>query len=387
MREGLEKFTELIYREIKRFPGVMLDNDYKTDWKDGATYTFQQGRGTLLNYGKTLLIYQELEVLKIKEDGTREKIGKTLYTNYIEEGQLLGAVQEYENSPEYQQGALRGRLKEAMEKKIREFGKGKDVEGIKFVTNDPKVLLGPEDVLKAILESFRERIENFFVDILVAEDFEPGIYGIDIETIEVAHSVEKGWEILLVPIIVSATTKEKREIDVIYTTGVREEEKTLEIGEIRKHVVKEVQKYAAKHKVSTHLGVEFRFMNVSESRKSVDIYKKIRGDKESIGNWSLRFVTAYENNKELLRELTKGVKTAEGLGYLISLKTGHVVAFSDGGIVLSDGREVYIKKEMNLQEGLKNLSMVMGKNQFTLEVMKTYDYRTRIQERGGDING
>lgn len=368
--------TELS-KNLGNFPEILVDNDYRIDWVYGGVYTLEALNGYVLNYGKAIVLYQELEVLRVTDKGDYIKVGNTVYTNIVENEDLIRLINEYEKTSEYKQEVLRDQLFYAVQEKIESFGNGTTIRMCEFISNEDDVLLTEDDVLDEILNRFREKLNNFFVDLLYKEEFNKGIYKIDIDSIEVGYESVGGWGVMLVLNVQHYKTLNKREVTLIYPTNVKEEKKVPELEILKVHIQKEIENFVNKNKVSRHFGVEFRFNSIRE----VDIYRKIRGkDKEEVEKWVSRFLQVIENYREDLREYVQGIEVLEHIGFVITLKTGQKIIFAEGGIMLDEGRYVYIKKEMNLQEGLRNLAHVLGKNKFTLDLMKSYDFRTKVKE-------
>lgn len=376
--ENVKGYTEVVHQYLENFPEILIENDYKTSWVHGGVYTFEAMLGYILNYDVAAVIYQELDVIRIYSNGKREVIGKTVYTTFIEDREFIRFVEGIES--EGGQALLTDVLFYAVEQKIREFGNGIKVHGCEFVTNEEDVLLTEIDVLKEIVKRFRGNMENFFTDILVKEEFNRGVYRINIEGIEVGYDQTGGWGVLLMLVVQHYKTLGKRELELTYHTKVMETEKAPDLDTLRTYILKEVKRFVRNNPKSKHFGIEFRFADIKTVNRDGDVYRKIRGEKEAVDIWAERFVTVLGNHRGSVQEKARGLKTLDEFGIFMTLRNGEVLVFSEGGIMLSDGREVYIKKEMNLQDGLRNLVRILGKNRLTLDIMKTYDYRTSIKE-------
>lgn len=378
MTTGIKGYAEEVSNYLEDFPELLIENDYKTQWVHGGVYTFEAMLGYILNYDLAVVVYQELDVIRIYSNGDREVIGKTVYTKFIEDEDFI----EYVGNLEQEGGhvLLTDVLFYAVEDKIKDFGNGINIRGCEFVTNEEDVLLTEIDVLKEIVKRFRGSMEDFFTDILVKEEFNRGTYRIKIDGVEVGYDNTGGWGVMLMLVIQHYKTLGKKEIELIYHTKVMEADKAPDVGMVRTEVLKELKRFVRSNQKSTHFGIEFIFTEIKTAKRGDDAYRKIRGKKEDVDVWAERFVTVLGNHRDTVQEKARGMKSVEDFGVFMTLRNGEVLVFSEGGIMLSDGREVYIKRDMNLQEGLRNLSKIFGKNRFTLDIMKSYDYRTNITE-------
>lgn len=375
LKEGIR---QIVKSNIKKLPESLVDNDYKIDWSFGDVYTLEPLKGYILNYGSFAVLYQELEVIRFDENGKKVVVGETVYTRIIEDELLVNLLDEYEEVVGNTTVGLMDILYYEVDSKIKEFGEGYIYRGCEFLTNEEEFILTEEEFILEFVRRFRKNLSSFFTDILVKKDFTDGIYRIKITMAEVGYQDDVGWGVMLGVEVQNFQTLEKTELDLLYTTNIKRSRETPSVSLLREYVYKELEDFVAKNRVSQHLGVEFRFLDFKG--KEFSIYRKIIGEEDEFVYWSERYRKVLEGHKENLSEIIQGIKSKEGVGYVILTKEGRKLVFSVGGIMTYEGQDVYIKGEMNLQEGLRNLVKYLGRNKVTLDLIKMYDYRTRVKE-------
>lgn len=377
---SLGVYRDTIERNIKNFPEVLIENDYQIDWVYGGMYTLIPKMGHVLSYGTDIVLYQELDVERVHEDGVREELGKTVYATIVEDVELLNNINEYEKNDDGGKGLyyLTDELYYVMDQRIRDFGTGRLVKGCKFITNAENVVMTKQEFISTFIRDFRRNMEGFFTDILVQEEFNRGVYRVNIESINIVNGKVSGWGVILGVTIQHLKTLSKRTLQLEYKSSIKTSLDVPDREELKNLIGKEVEIFTGKNKESQHLGVIFRFMEVDKGTYSP--YVKIMvEDKELFKRWEDRITSVLESNREKLQEYMVGIKREEGFGYYIRIHDGRELVFSAGGIMVKGSLDgVYLRKEMNLQEGLRNLSEILGRSEFVLELMKTYDYRTNV---------
>src|SRR5699024_2677548 len=129
-----------------------------------------------------------------------------------------------------------------------------------------------------------------------------------------------------------------------------------------------IKKFKEKKPKYSELGLEFSFYENKEVNKEESRFNKIKGDPEEFKRWSERVQEMLNKNPEMVKQELKSVKNRGGLIKMV-FKDNKTIVLGVGGILSNEGLEIYIKKEMNLQEGFISLSKNIGKKPITLKII------------------
>jgi|SRR5690625_59029 len=381
--EKVKEIQALLLPTIqKSFPQNMIRNDVNVKWDYGAIYTFKLVGGQVLYYGYTLVLYQIMDVMYVYENGETEKVGRTTYTAFIDkEDDAFQKIAVYEGSPERRHEVTNESLRRAIEEHIDSFGDEYYQEGCYFVANNRELLLTESAVLKAFAKVFADKLKDLPINLLSREHFDKGKYRLKIETLEVGYGERKGegWGVLLEISYQYYKTLKTNKTDLIFHTGIENTKKAPSLDKFRNLANKIIKEYQEKYPEMREHGVEFTFKDENKT-EHVNIYRKIQGTEEDTEKWMQRMFSALETHQEVLREKTKSIKPVDRVGVSITLKNNMEIIFGVNGIMLQEESYIYLKQEMNLNEGLQRLSGILGKNKITFDLMKVYDYRTKVKE-------
>lgn len=377
--DAVQTYKELFLENLDNFPSVMMNNDLNTHWNVGSTYTFNVQGGQVIIYTNAVVCYQILDVIYVHEDGSKEKISETGYTLFLEEGDLYEEIKKYGESPDYYDAILNQALSQAIYEKIEEFSNDAYIGGCYFVANRDNLLLTEDEIYDEILEIFQMKLESFYIDLLMKKEFEPGKYRLTIEAVDIGYNEGKeyGWGVLVVVGVQNYQTLNTEKIQFIYHTGVPESGKDPIIGDLKEGAAEVVSNFKSRKPTWEEFGISFSFKSKPTPQ---DQYKDIKGEKEDTDRWAERFVTVLENHRDNIKNYVESVDVLDDVGFVMVFRGGFQLTFGALGIQREEGINVYIKNDMNLQEGLGQLATILGKNQLTIDIIKTYDYRTKLKE-------
>ena len=376
-------FLDVMSREVDKFPEVLM-NTTKTNWNSGMYYTFDVEESRVIDHNKALVLYQKLVILEVDKELKRTDIGKTSVCIYVEDQELYEAVFNYKKLPEYDRESLNKSLKTAFKNVIEGFGNGINVEGISFIANRDDLLLSQEDIVEEFVNRLGTQFGMFYVDLMSEVDLDDGQYLINFESREVLYEEDNGWSVILEVSMKDIETGEVEIVGMKYVTGLESTNNDPEISELRAGVDYILDSFKMQFPEWDELGVSLFF----DDKKEEDIelerllrkFKKIRGTDEDTEYWFSRFEDILRSNKEELRNIIENVDVIEYVGVKLQFINDVELVLGEGGIMTWEGKEVYIKKEMNLQRGLKRLAQLIGRNNVSLNIMRTYDYRKKAKE-------
>lgn len=366
------------------FPQNVVRNDMNIDWMYGGIYTFEPLGGEIRYRGVAIVIYQILTVNAVSEDGDRQKVGETTYTSFIDGNDpVYDVIENYMESPDLRKEVLAQALREALEEHIESFEDGYLVEGCRFIANDSNLLLTKEAVLQAFQQELVERMKNFPVELLMTRNFEKGIYRLKVENIHVFVDASKNGEYTtnLELACQNYKTLHKEMIRIQIASGIQMPTNNPPLRDLQNIAEKVIGVYKEKYPVIKEFGMEFHFTKELPERQD-DTYRKIQGTDEELEIWVERMYNVLEQYEEQLGRGLKKLEAVNQVGYRLVLKNDAELVFGSNGIMLNDESYVYLKQEMNLQEGLQRLARILGKNRITLELMRVYDYRKKVASRG-----
>src|SRR5699024_5568952 len=93
-------FIELLKREVKDFPLILLENIDDVAWESGKMYTFEPSKSTLIVY-RGLIINHVLKLYEVDIDGQKKYIKDVNFSLYKQEGELYESVLKYTKMPEF----------------------------------------------------------------------------------------------------------------------------------------------------------------------------------------------------------------------------------------------------------------------------------------------
>src|SRR5699024_2772943 len=376
-------FLDVMSREVDKFPEVLM-NTTKTNWNSGMYYTFDVEESRVIDHNKALVLYQKLVILEVDKELKRTDIGKTSVCIYVDDQELYEAVFNYKKLPEYDRESLNKSLKTAFKNVIEGFGNGINVEGINFIANRDDLLLSQEDIVEEFVNRLGTQFGMFYVDLMSEVDLDDGQYLINFESREVLYEEDNGWSVILEVSMKDIETGEVEIVGMKYVTGLESTNNDPEISELRAGVDYILDSFKMQFPEWDELGVSLFIDDIKEEdielERLLRKFKKIRGTDEDTEYWFSRFEDILRSNKEELRNIIENVDVIEYVGVKLQFINDVELVLGEGGIMTWEGKEVYIKKEMNLQRGLKRLAQLIGRNNVSLNIMRTYDYRKKAKE-------
>src|SRR5699024_8429386 len=196
---------------------------------------------------------------------------------------------------------------------------------------------------------------------------------------------EQGWSVLVEVMLKEITTKETVNVDLVYETGIRKMNREPTVREFREGVKYIIRGFQNEYPEWEGLGVHLFFNKEKEQdmleRREKGKYEKIKGTKEDTEYFLERFSDMLDTGYgEILHREVDTIRVYEPIGLRMEFSSGVVLVFGEGGIMTDSGESVYLKREMNLQKGLRELAKYLGRSEVTLGLMRVYDYRRRVKE-------
>lgn len=380
-----ESMEKELYEEVKGFADIVVDNDTEIDWEYGNGYTFELKESDIVFHNEVMAIFQKLDVISVNEELEKKNLGSTLYCKYVNGGNYYNHVKEFMESKHYNKQSLDNMLRVVMEKRIDDFDNGEAIKGCLFYKREGKIYLNEDDILDEFKEQFGYKFSKFYMDIMTEGTFEEGEYIIEIPILEVTYTNDTdGWEVLITVKSVNTETGDVNETDLVYKTGVRALKKSPDIQKFRRIANYIVESFKTQYQSWEGFGIYLTF-DLEHEDKAVklnekSLYHKVIGEKEDTEIWYGRFKDMVEENDEVIQAGVTKLKVKDGIGIDMTFVGDLELILGVGGIMTLEGQEVYIKKEMNLQQGLRNLVHILGKNELTVSILRTYDYRRKVKE-------
>lgn len=385
MKHFEELFSREFYKEVECFPELITEN-IEDVWESGQMYTFVTQGARIIERNWAIVLDVELYVVKVNEH--MDKLGEDMVTFciYIGGGELHDAIYRFKKTPEYKLSILENALEKAITRRINDFDNGYDVGGCQFIANRRNLLLTEEKVLDEFVRNLGYQFLNFYVNVMSETELQEGSYLLEFTGVEVYYGGnEQGWTALVEVSLRNIDTKETEEVDLVYETGIREMRKEPAVSEFREGVKYVMRGFQKEYPEWKGLGVHLFFDKSMEKdileKKERGKFAKITGTEEDTDIIMNRFADMLETEfGEVIRKEVSSIKVYEPVGLRIVFSSGADLVFGEGGIMTTEGGSIYIKREMNLQRGLRNLAKYLGKNDITLGLIRVYDYRRKVKE-------
>lgn len=374
--------ADLIYPHLDNFPSILVNNDVNIAWEMDATYSLEEKGGQLNVYPYAMVIYQELDLLYVYEDGSYEKIGNTTYTSFLnKEHPTYKDIEQFIESKDFRKDILSDGLKEAIKNRITSFGQGEIVNGCNFMDVKEEKPMSDDEFKDTFAGRIQERIENLYTELLTSSEFDEGKYRIEIDTVEVGYTGNegKGWGVLLGIKSQKYSNLQVREHNLVFHTGLMGERSEIKVPHLKRIVLDILTDFKGRKPSYTEFGVQFEFKK--HKPKGIDLMEQIKGNEYETEKWLERMKTVLSTHQNLVQKNCNKVKRIDGYGVELILKHENIsVFFGVNGIIFEREQFIYIKGKMNIQKGLQNLGKITGRNNLTLDIMRTYDMRTKIEE-------
>lgn len=377
-------FLDSMYQEIQDFSKRIMQSA-NIKWESNKYYTFVIGDSRVIDHNKALVLYQKVSVIEVDDELSGEDLGEYAFCIYVGQGELYDSVFEYKTMPEYSKESLNHALNDAMLNVVEGYGNGESIEGVRFIANRNDLILSTEGILDEFVQKFGEKFGLFYVDIMSETDIEDGNYLMEFKMREVVYeNDEEGWKVLINVGMENTDTKEKKEVEMEYITGLEKTNNDPKLEEFRGGVDYITDSFVEQYPEWDDLGI---YMFFDEKRKEemqlkyeIRKYKKIQGKDEDMEHWFGRFEDFMYRNKKEFKNVIRDFDVKDNIGVFITFINDVELVLNEGGIMTTSGKEIYIKKDMNLQKGLRNLSQLIGRNNLTLNIMRVYDYRKKVKE-------